>query len=327
MTDDGYRFSETAWRSQFSALSNWGRWGPSDQRGTLNLLTEDVVAAAGRLIRSGRRVSCSRRVEFSYTVNAYEAFRSPLRLMTATGAQQDKDGSGYASDWLGFDVHSLYMTHLDAPSHQFWNGMIFNGHPAAEITTNGAAVGSVELAQPGIVSRGILLDVPRALGVAHLAPGHAISAGELDAAAARVGVDPHAGDIVLVRTGYGRVREQQTGRLPQMPLKQGVTDASAAPHLPGLAPETAAWFRERDIAVVGTDTGTEARPSVSANPRHSVFHLVAMCAIGMWILDNGDYEALAQTCEDLKRWEFFFAITPLRLEASTGSPVSPIAIF
>ena len=42
------------------ALSNWGRFGPHDQLGTLNLVTPAKRAAAARLVRSGRTVSAAR---------------------------------------------------------------------------------------------------------------------------------------------------------------------------------------------------------------------------------------------------------------------------
>jgi hypothetical protein len=40
-------------------LSNWNRWGPDDQRGTLHFLTAERTAAAAGLIRDGRTVSLS----------------------------------------------------------------------------------------------------------------------------------------------------------------------------------------------------------------------------------------------------------------------------
>ena len=52
-----------------------------------------------------------------------------------------------------------------------------------------------------IVSRGVLLDVARALGRDVLEPGYPIMPADLDAAVELAGVDLAAGDIVLVRTG------------------------------------------------------------------------------------------------------------------------------
>src|ERR1043166_7816075 len=43
----------------FDTLSNWGRWGDEDERGTLNHITDDVRLAAARRARTGRGVSCA----------------------------------------------------------------------------------------------------------------------------------------------------------------------------------------------------------------------------------------------------------------------------
>jgi kynurenine formamidase len=38
----------------YEACKNWGRWGLDDEKGALNLITPERVAAAARLVRSGR---------------------------------------------------------------------------------------------------------------------------------------------------------------------------------------------------------------------------------------------------------------------------------
>ncbi len=40
-----------------SELSNWGRWGPSDQRGTLNLITPEKTRQAAALVQVGETVT------------------------------------------------------------------------------------------------------------------------------------------------------------------------------------------------------------------------------------------------------------------------------
>jgi kynurenine formamidase len=52
-----------------------------------------------------------------------------------------------------------------------------------------------------------------------------------------------------------------------------------------------------------------------------------MCAMGMWVLDNFELEALARTCRELSRWTFMIVIAPIRFKNATGSPVNPIALF
>lgn len=322
----GTALTDEEWRAYFDSLSNWGRWGPDDQRGTLNLIDGPKVAAAAGSVREGRQVSCGRQVAFGRSVSVYEAIDAPLHFVSSTGARLNEDGAGGGTDWVGFDIHGLYMTHLDAPSHQIWNGAMYNGHPASALTAEwGARAGSVELAGAGIVSRGVLLDVASVVGVEALDEGYAISSEELDAAAAAHGVEMEAGDVVLVRTGYGATRRSQRGRVPDVALAAGEQDRATLPHLPGLTPSTLPWFRSNDVALVGTDTGTECRPS--AHAWVAPFHVVAMCSIGMWILDNFELEELAEVCRELGRWTFMIVIAPIRFKGTTGSPVNPIALF
>lgn len=318
--------SEAEWREYFTTLSNWGRWGSEDERGTLNLIGPDKVAAAAGLVREGRHVPCGRQVEFGNRVSVFEADESPLHFVSSTGARLNDDGAGGGLDWVGFAIHGLYMTHLDAPSHQFWGGTMYNGHRAETVTAEaGARVGSIELAGTGVVSRGVLLDVADVLGTDPLPEGYGISTEELDATALAHGVEPGAGDVVLVRTGYGAQRSGMRGRVPDVATAPWSQDRSTLPHLPGLDSSTLPWFRHHDIAVVGTDTGTERRPSTQR--WLAPFHVVAMCAMGMWILDNFELEELARVCRELGRWTFMLVIAPIRLKNTTGSPVNPIAIF
>jgi kynurenine formamidase len=318
--------SEAEWRAYFDALSNWGRWGPEDQKGTLNLVDEAKVRSAAAQVRLGRHVSCARVVEFGSKVSVYEAETAPQHFVSSTGARLNADGAGGGLDWVGFDVHGLYMTHLDAPSHQIWNGTMYNGHAASTLTAeSGARAGSIELAGQGIVSRGVLLDVAEVVGVDALPAGYAITADELDAAASAHGVTMEPGDIVLVRTGYGSVRRSQRGRVPPVERAERAADADPLPHLPGLSAAALPWFRHHDVAVVGSDTGTETRPA--EHGWIAPFHVVAMCSIGMWILDNFELEELAGACRELDRWTFLLSIAPIRFKNTTGSPVNPIAVF
>jgi kynurenine formamidase len=216
--------------------------------------------------------------------------------------------------------HGLAMTHLDAPSHSIvrsdpgrgWT--TYNGKPARLVTTaDGATVGSIELAGEGIVSRGVLLDIPRLRGVSWLEPDQPVMPEDLELAEQSQGVRVEAGDVLCVRTGF----PQRRRALGPCPSTDGVCALQAA-CLP--------WLRSRDVAVMGCDTGNDVMPSQYPDLGLPV-HAVGMGAIGLWILDNPDYEALAETCARLGRWEFQVIIVPLKLANGTGSPVNPLALF
>ena len=219
-----------------------------------------------------------------------------------------------------FQPHGVAMTHLDAPAHsivrsnpsQPWT--LYNGKPARLVTTaQGATVGSIELAGGGIVSRGVLLDVPRVRGVPWLEASEPIFPDDLEAAEAAEGVRVEPGDILFARTGFPKRRAEVGPR----PSSDGICALQAA-CLP--------WLRGRDVAVLGADTGNDVVPAQYPSIGLPV-HGVGMGAIGLWILDNPDYEDLAATCERLRRWEFQVVIAPLKFANATGCPVNPLAMF
>jgi kynurenine formamidase len=180
-------------------------------------------------------------------------------------------------------------------------------------TERGATIGSIELAGGGIVSRGVLLDIPRLRGVEWLEAASPVMPEDLDGAQQAQGVQVEPGDVLCVRTGFPRRRRA----LGPRPASDGVCALQAA-CLP--------WLREHDVAVMGADTGNDVMPSQYPDLGLPV-HAVGMGAIGLWILDNPDYEELAETCARLGRWDFQMIVAPLKLAYATGSPVNPLAML
>lgn len=293
------------------SLSNWGRWGRDDVMGTLNFITPEVRAHSATLVSEGRAVSCGRLIEFAPKAPANEAPIPPIHFMQATG-ESSGTGSGEAYDWIGLPLHGLYLTHLDSHAHVFWNGWMYNGQPASAVTgKRGAALGSVELAASAIVGRGVLIDAAGDGDVVN-----AVRRPLIESVVRDTNTEMRSGDILLVRTGYGKARG---------PKGEGWGGEGQAVS-PGLAPDCLPWLHEHEISVLATDAATDSLPS--PYPKlHSPVHHVAITAMGMWIVDNCDFEALAATCRELGRWEFFITMAPLRLKNSTGSPLNPIAVF
>ncbi len=87
--------------------------------------------------------------------------------MLASGDARDANGiPGYeaARDHLALDVHGLLTTHVDALSHMFVRGEMYGGRPASDVRSDGARTNTVLSMADGVIGRGVLLDVPRALG-------------------------------------------------------------------------------------------------------------------------------------------------------------------
>ncbi len=302
----------------FDSLSNWGRWGDDDQLGTLNFLSPEKTLRATSLVREGVTVSCARTVLFEASPDVPVP---PMHFMVesgegwATGDKVTSRPSQASTDFFGMIFHGFSVTHVDSLAHFFWEGKLYNGRPAHLISTSmGATVESIELAQDGIVTRGVLVDVPDLRGVDWLERGEGVMPDDILAAEERCGFKIEEGDVLLVRTGQLHRRNVEG---PVNPRVEGSTACQAA-CLP--------LFHERGIAMLGTDTGNDVSPSgypALTNP----IHQVGIVAMGLWILDNANLEELARACKERNRWEFMLSIGPLRLSNTTGSPVNPLAIF
>ncbi len=300
-----------------NSLSNWGRWGKDDQLGCLNLITPAKRKAAAGLVQEGSPVSCSRPI---VTEMAPDIAFQVQRYMVDSGEGRDTDPPERqltrrgAAEFIGMVFHGQTITHIDAMSHYSWQGKMYNGAPASKITSReGAQVHSIEAAAQGIVTRGVLLDIPLVRGVDWLTADSPVMPQDLDAAEALQGVRVEEGDILLVRTGNYR-RRLESGPVPNSE--------------PGVACQVACtpWFKERGIAMLGTDTPNDVRPSQYATIG-SPLHVMCLVTMGLWLIDNANLEQLAEACRERSRYEFMLTLAPLRLRNVTGSPVNPIALF
>jgi len=298
------------------SLSNWGRWGAEDQRGTLNVLTPEITMRAVRLVQEGVAVSCARAWSYDGGPDV-DPRRVPQHFMLASG-EAYRPGEGpdrqVAMDYIGVAFHGRTVTHIDSLAHFFWDGRLFNGASSRLIRmTDGATSHSVANAMPGIVTRGILIDAPWLRSVEVVEPGDGVGAADLELARERCGVQPEPGDVVLLRTGQ-LGRRDRLGPLP--------ADAGSAGPLPDLLPV----LKERDVAVLGSDTGNDVAPSGYDRFSNPV-HQIGIVALGLWILDNAWLDDLAEACRARQRWEFLINVLPLRIPNATGSPVNPVAVF
>ncbi len=305
----------------FQKYSNWGRWGKEDQAGTLNLITPEKRVQAGALIKDGAAVSCSRLLTTEVTADTHPPHHpQPTHFIIQSGEQfagvPSKPGVLQAClDYFGVPFHGPLITHLDAVGHVFWDGKMYNGFPSSSVTSvQGATVESVDVAKDGVVSRGVLLDIPRLRGVKWPEPGEDIYAEELEAAEAAQGVKVEPGDVLLVRTGFLRRRNEEG---PWNTFRENRSAGMHANCIP--------FLHDRGVAVLGRD-GSDAR-SPEYKTVFSAIHQVGIVALGLWLLDYCNLEELAAACEERQRWEFMFTMGPLRIQYGTGSPVNPIAVF
>jgi len=301
----------TEFRELFDAVANWGRWDDDGRRGALNYLTPDRIAAAARLVRSGRTVTLSQPLRTEARIDVPEPADHHMTMLT------DVDiGSGslrFAKDYVGVDYHNEGHSHIDAFCHVAFRGSLFDGKPAASVTLEGARVGAIDVLKDGLIGRAVLLDVPRVRGVPWVEPGDHVVREDLEAAEAEQGVNVEPGDILLVRTGHTR-------RLAEL----GPWDTREAKA--GLHPTAASFLAERRVAALGSDGNNDTAPSTTEGVAFPI-HVLALNAMGVHLLDYLQFEDVAPHCEKAGRWEFLFAAAPLRIVHGTGSPLNPIAIF
>ena len=182
-----------------TSLSNWGRWGEDDQNGCLNLITPEKRKQAAALVQDGVTVSCARPITTEITPDiTYQV----QRYMVDSGEGRDTDPPERrrvrrgAAEFIGMVCHGQTITHIDALSHYSWQSTMYNGKPASLVTSReGAQSHSIEVAADGIVTRGVLLDIPQVRGVPWLPPDEPVMPDDLEAAEQQAGVRVEAGDI------------------------------------------------------------------------------------------------------------------------------------
>jgi len=286
------------------SLSNWGRFGPDDQLGTLNLITAEKRAAAAAAVRSGRAVSCARALPTRPDLDN----RNPVaHHMIATGSE------GWGGDYFAIAPHGYATSHIDALCHIFHDGQLYNGYSADEVTARGARQLAIDHLRDGITSRGVLLDVPRVRGVDYLELGDPIFVDDLEGAEADTGVRVESGDVLLVRTGRWKYRDAKGSWDPA----QGMAglDASCLP-----------WLHDRGVAALGCDGESDVVPSRISGEGMPI-HSITIVTMGLHLLDNLELEGLAAACAEEGRWSFLLCVAPLVLRGGTASPVNPIALF
>lgn len=301
-------------RSVFESVKNWGRWGEDDEAGALNLITSAKRLEAARTIRAGVPVSCALELAVQPAVdNPFPA----LHMMIRGGDDCVLPGLGVEAtmDFVGVAFHGMATTHIDALCHVFVDGLMYNGFEASEVKSTGARRGSIMCAKDGIVSRGVLLDIPRSKDLAWLEPGTQICVADLEAAERAHDVTVGEGDILIVATGRDARRAEHG---PWVPFRDGMA---------GLHPECVPWLHERNIAVLGCDGVSDVFPSVPIEGWAMPIHQCTLAAMGVHLLDNLRLDDLCNACAEHEQYAFQFTVAPLRVEGGTGSPCNPIAVL
>ncbi|MYA68297.1 MAG: cyclase family protein [Gammaproteobacteria bacterium] len=294
-------------------LSNWGRWGPDDQRGTLNLITPEKTVQAASLVEIGETVTLQHfvlkeRAMDSQSFGPYEHWMS--RVDPETGEPT------FALDEIQFSLHDGMLSHIDALCHYRTEidgrYVIFNGYDQ-NLTVNGCEDLAVDRMGTSYVTRGVLVDIPLMRGVDYLDPSTPIYVEDLEAWEEFAGVTIGSGDALLVRTGRW-ARRDDLG-----PWAYGQGGA-------GLHASVLPWLRERDVAILVGDAVNDVQPSDVEGINRPI-HQLTQVNLGLPLVDNGYLQAVAEAAERHQRWEFMVSIQINQIEGGTASPFNANATF
>ena len=292
-------------------LSNWGRWGADDQLGAANLITPAKRFEAIATVTEGITVSLEHQLLTETALDVPSPFQR--RVLAVPDPTTEPAFRGGVSDNYNISYHGYSHSHVDSLCHILYKGKMYNGQDQDTITEAGCTTNSIANLQDGIVTRGVLIDIPRLKGVDYLEPGTPIYQEDIEAFEEMAGVVVRPGDAVFVRTGRWARRAE---------LGAWDVARSAA----GLHASTMPWFKARDVSFLGGDAASDLVPSQIEGVGLPI-HLLTIVAMGVDLFDNQDLEAVAETAARLNRWEFMVIAAPLAVEGGTGSPVNVLAIF
>lgn len=285
-------------------------FGADDQRGAANRITPPRVVGAARLVKSGQIFQLGRLYEqgmpmpgkrhFSLTIPGL-----PTGLPTGTNqiVSNDELVSGEIGQ-VGTQFDGLGHVGIRIQGEDYF----YNGNKLSEF---GDPYGLKKLGveNAGVFfTRGILLDVCALRGDDRLPAGYVITPDEITSCLEKAKLEIQEGDVVLIRTGHGKLW-----------MKDNTAYGAGEPGI-GLA--AAKFLTDRKVAMIGADTwAIEAVPHEDPDLAFPV-HQWNLTKNGVYHIENLDLEALAAA----KVHEFCFVFSPLRLKGATGSPGNPIAI-
>lgn len=285
-------------------------WGAEDQRGAANRLTTQKTLEGKNCITQGKVYQLGRVYEHGMPLPGKRHYSLTIPGLP-TGAPQGKNGLVHNDEQVSGEIGQI-GTQFDGLGHVGVHvgdqDVFYNGFKLSEF---GDAYGLKKLGveQAGaFFTRGILLDVPAAKGLRNLPLDYGVTASDLEAARKLAALNIRAGDVVLIRTGHGRLWMVDNERFAK--TEPGITLAAAR------------WLSEQQVTLVGSDNwAVEVVPHENPDRPFEV-HQWLLVRHGIYLLENLDLEELARD----KVYEFAFVFAPLRLKGATGSPGNPIAV-
>jgi kynurenine formamidase len=305
-------------RPPYAQLPDGCAWDILDpELGSLAMLTPERVAAAGRLVRTGKRFTLDLPIDqpdppfFGREPVQHTVFEYSDTVLDDRLDNYFPQGS---TQWDAF-------SHFAHPTRGF-----FGGHDKTAVMERGLlSIDSWHAA--GIVGRGVLLDVARRVDIA-ADSGFVVTAAMLDETAAAQGVDVRDGDIVCIRVGWvGWYRSLDRDAREQLAAQsRGAFEGFALPGI-GPGPDIAEWLWDHGAVAVAVDNpAIEAFPSALSGGADESVHVRVLSLLGIPLGEFFDLDALADDCASDGVYEFLFTSAPLGIPGGIGSPPNALAI-
>ncbi len=289
-------------------------WGPDDQSGAANRLTQDLIMQALRMAKTGRIFDLSFPVSMQAPTHPvyltpyficlnHQPWASAKYEREVTGATND---IGWAQERIELDMHT--GTHVDALGHATVAGRAFNNLPLLDVYGNWGLLKLGIENLPPVLTRGVLADVAGYRGK-DMQPGDAISADELQRVLKAEQVEVRPGDVVLVRTGWAKY--------------WGVdNDTYMLGGCPGNSLDAARWLAASGVVAVGADQASvEVWPAEQPGQDFSV-HIELLVKSGVYLIEQAQLEDIARE----RVYEFLLVCVTPKFAGATGSPVRLLAI-
>ncbi|KDP88529.1 metal-dependent hydrolase [Cupriavidus sp. SK-3] len=304
------------------APKNWGKWGPDDEVGSLNYLTQAEVLRGVASVRSGKTFTLQIQMGNPAGDPVWPGRSQARRLNVMDkghylcGKGPKFPGEGEYAD----DMMIMYLqgsTQYDALGHVWYGDQLWNGYDARS-TIGGLDKASVlPIAERGVVGRGVLIDMARHRGKDVLDPGETFTHHDLLAAAEMQGARIEKRDILVIRTGWiGSFYKRDQAEFYRNFVEPGLT----------YSPELVEWFHRMEIPNLVTDTIAN---EVTVDPVSGValpLHNALMRNLGVTLTEIAQLDLLAADCAEDKQWAFLYTAAPLKVVNGSGAPVNPVVI-
>ena len=283
------------------------KFGKDDTLGAINHIDAGKTKTAAALVKQGKTVSLG-----MVTAPDTPAY-GPRKFQMIV--HQLNDGSGVTmgvGNTVGNDdtvITSIGIgSQLDGLGHIGRNHVYYNNRKSADVVAPDGLLAFGTHALPGIVTRGIVLDMTKIYGQNPISVGTPYSEADIKRATTKQGIEIAVGDVVLLHSGFLKAHEGK----PQLP-----------PGLPGLGVSGAHYLAELGVAAIGADTwGLEVLPSEDPTDAFPV-HRILLAKYGVYILENMTTHKLVDAGID----EFMFTLGVPRLKGAVQAIINPLAIY